>query len=52
MSIPAWIPGFVALLSPTSRYEALFSKSDAELAARGYDRAGLERTYIAGLGGH
>ncbi len=51
MAIPAWISAFTAAFGSTSRYESLFSKSDSELAARGYDRAGLQRTYISGIGG-
>ena len=32
------------------RFEHLFSLSDADLARRGYDRDGLVRTYISGMG--
>jgi len=51
MTIPAWISAFTAAFGPTNRYESLFSMSNSELAARGYDRAGLQRAYIAGIGG-
>jgi len=51
MGIPAWISVFTAAFGSTSRYESLFSMSDRELAKRGYDRAGLQRTYIAGIAG-
>ena len=51
MGIPAWISAFTAAFGSTSRYESLFSMSDRELAKRGYDRAGLQRTYIAGIAG-
>ncbi len=50
MSVPTWISVFSNAFGSTSRYEALFSLSDSELAARGYDRAGLQRAYISGLG--
>ncbi len=52
MAIPSWISVFAAAFGPTSRYEALFALSDGELAARGYDRAGLQRAYIAGIGSY
>ncbi len=51
MGTPAWFAGFMAAFGPTRRYEALFSMSDRQLEQRGYDRAGLQRTYIAGIGG-
>ncbi|MGI9388941.1 MAG: hypothetical protein ACR2O1_02690 [Boseongicola sp.] len=51
MATPAWFISFMTAFGPTRRYESLFSMSDGELAVRGYDRAGLQRTYIAGIGG-
>ena len=51
MAIPTWISVFTAAFAPTDRYTSLFSLSDSELAARGYDRAGLQRAYVSGIGG-
>jgi hypothetical protein len=51
MTIPTWISVFSAAFAPSRRYEALFSMSNSELAARGYDRAGLQRAYISGFSG-
>ena len=51
MAIPTWISVFTAAFGPTNRYESLFSMSDSELAARGYDRAGLQRAHVSGLSG-
>lgn len=52
MATPAWFAGFMAAFGPTRRYESLFSMSDRELQKRGFNRDGLQRTYIAGLGGY
>jgi hypothetical protein len=52
MASPAWLAGFLAAFGPSARYHDLFSLSDRELARRGYDRAGLQRSYIASLGGY
>ena len=51
MASPAGFAGFLAAFGPSARYQSLFSLSDRELQRRGYDRGGLERSYIAGLGG-
>lgn len=51
MATPAWFAGFFAAFAPTRRFESLFAKSDDELAIRGYDREGLTRSHIVGLGG-
>lgn len=51
MAIPTWISVFTAAFVPTNRYESLFSMSESELAARGYDRAGLQRAFVSGIGG-
>lgn len=51
MASPAWLAGFMAAFGQTRRYHELFSLSDRQLAVRGYDRAGLQRSYIAALGG-
>ena len=50
MASPAWFASFMAAFTPNSRYQSLFSMSDRQLAARGLDRAGLERSHVAGLG--
>ena len=51
MASPAWFAGFLAAFGPSTRYQTLFSMSDRELPRRGYDRSGLQRTFIAGFGG-
>ena len=51
MAIPTWLSAFTAACGSTTRFEQLFSMSDSELKARGYDRAGLQRNFIAGIGG-
>lgn len=50
MASPAWFAGFMAAFMPSSRYETLFAMSDRELQKRGYDRNGLEKSFIAGRG--
>lgn len=52
MASPAWFHGFLHAFTRAERYSHLFSLSDRQLAARGYDRAGLTRSYISGIGGH
>ena len=47
MASPAWLAGFMSAFGPSNRYHTLFAMSDRQLAARGYDRAGLQRSYIA-----
>ena len=51
MATPAWLVGFMSAFQPTERFNHLFSLSDRQLNQRGYDRTGLTRSYIAGLGG-
>lgn len=51
MASPAWYAGFLAAFGPSTRYNSLFALSDRELNKRGYDRAGLQRCFISGLGG-
>ncbi|MEM9971377.1 MAG: hypothetical protein AAF762_09805 [Pseudomonadota bacterium] len=51
MASPLWFAAFRAAFAPTTRFSSLFSMSDRQLAARGYDRAGLQRSHIIGLGG-
>ena len=51
MASPAWFMGFLAAFGPTRRYNDLFSMSDRELDKRGFDRNGLQRLHVAGLGG-
>ena len=51
MASPAWFASFLAAFAPAERYSTLFSMSDCQLAARGYDRAGLERSLITGIAG-
>ena len=51
MTSPLWFAAFKAAFGPTTRYNSLFSMSDRQLAARGFDRAGLQRGHITGLGG-
>lgn len=51
MTSPLWVAAFSAAFGPTRRFESLFSMSDRQLAARGFDRAGLQRSHITGLGG-
>lgn len=50
MASPAWLAGFMAAFVPSARYDQLFAMSDRELQKRGYDRNGLEKSFIAGLG--
>lgn len=52
MTTPAWIAAFTAAFMPSHRHESLFSLSDRELQRLGYDRAGLQRAHVLGLGGH
>ena len=49
MASPAWFAGFMSAFGPTNRYQSLFSMSDSQLAARGFDREGLQRTFVTGL---
>lgn len=51
MASPAWLVTFMAAFGPTTRYKSLFSMSDHQLACRGYDRNGLQRSFLSGLGG-
>ncbi len=51
MTSPLWAVAFNAAFGPSNRYRTLFSMSDRQLAARGFDRAGLQRSHIIGLGG-
>lgn len=51
MASPAWYAGFLTAFGPLGRLHRLCSLSDADLAARGLDRAGLRRSYVAGIGG-
>ncbi|NRB00599.1 MAG: hypothetical protein HRU32_12390 [Rhodobacteraceae bacterium] len=41
---------FFSLFRSARRFEALFSMTDRELAARGYSREALARSYVSGLG--
>lgn len=50
MASPAWFAGFLSAFAPSGRYQSLFSMSDRDLDRRGYNRHGLERSYIGGLG--
>lgn len=50
MASPAWLAGFLSAFGPTTRYDQLFAMSDRQLSQRGYDRKGLQRSYIASLG--
>ena len=52
MASPAWLVGFLHAFTRAERYTHLFSLSDRQLAARGYDRDGLTRSFISGIGGH
>ena len=52
MASPAWFHGFLHAFTNADRYTRLFSLSDRQLAARGYDRDGLTRSYISGISGH
>ena len=36
--------------APADRFERLFAMNDSQLSARGFDRDGLVRGYICGLG--
>ena len=51
MASPAWLAGFLSAFGPNTRYHDLFAMSDRQLAQRGYDRNGLQRSYVASLGG-
>ena len=51
MASPAWLAGFMSAFTPTTRYHDLFAMTDRQLAQRGFDRKGLERSYVASLGG-
>lgn len=51
MANPAFLYSFLAAFDPSPRYNRLFSMDERSLKARGFDRAGLERAYISGLGG-
>ena len=42
---------FFESLGTANHYAHLFSMSDRELAARGFDREGLTRSYLSSLGG-
>ncbi len=46
----ALLANAVTSLGHTSRYEDLFSLSEAQLKARGLDRDGLVRGYVSSLG--
>ena len=52
MASPAWFHGFMHAFTRDNRYSTLFSMSDRDLARRGYDRAGLTRSFITGIGGY
>jgi hypothetical protein len=45
----ALLGAFAASLGKSSRYEHLFSLSDADLARRGLNRDGLVRGFITGF---
>ena len=51
MASPAWFAGFLAAFGPSSRYQTLFSMSDRDLEKRGYERSGLQKSFISGLVG-
>ena len=51
MRSPLWLANLNAKFGPSNRYRKLFSMSDRQLASRGFDRAGLQRSHIIGLGG-
>lgn len=51
MASPARFAALILALRPSSRFAHLFSLSDRQLAARGYDRGGLTRSYIGGISG-
>jgi len=46
----ALLANAVTSFGHTSRYEDLFSLSEAQLKARGLDRDGLVRGYVSSLG--
>lgn len=46
----AFIGAFTRFFSHSAPARPLLDLSEAELAARGYDRDGLVRSYIVGLG--
>lgn len=48
MASAAWFTAACTAFAPSTRMADLFSKSDAELAVRGYDRQGLTRGFITG----
>ena len=50
MANPARLAGLMAAFAPSTKNKPLFSMSDRELQQNGFDRAGLERVYIMGLG--
>lgn len=52
MASPAWFAGFMAAFGQSNRYQSLFSMSDRELQKRGYDRSGLQKSFISGLVGY
>lgn len=49
MASPAWFAGFMAAFGRNRRVENLLSLSDRELQSKGYDRAGLQRSFLTGL---
>ena len=51
MASPAWLAGFLAAFTSSDRFQHLFSLSDQELRRRGFDRAGLQRSYMNGFDG-
>ncbi|MEL6517702.1 MAG: hypothetical protein AAFR34_02980 [Pseudomonadota bacterium] len=50
MKILARAGALFSALSSANRYEALFSMSDRDLAARGLRRKELARHYVGGIG--
>ncbi len=51
MASRAWFMSVMAAFQPTDRFQSLFSKSDRQLAAQGFDRNGLTRSHITGIAG-
>ncbi|MEM9476284.1 MAG: hypothetical protein AAFY77_06825 [Pseudomonadota bacterium] len=50
MSSLSRLGAMLAILNTNNRYEALFSMSDRDLAARGLRREELTRHYVTGIG--
>ena len=51
MASAAWFTSVMAAIRPSTRFSHLFSLDDGRLAQRGFNRAGLSRSYITGIAG-